>query len=121
MPGFVKAMRRLHKEGLRLVIMSSRLNPHDPYTGEQTEHYRAMAAGNYQYMRSMLDAQGLTFVAVWFREGKPSGFAYVDDRAERYSGRKNAWDAMADRLLLRAGKEDAVFPAYEMEAEWQAT
>jgi hypothetical protein len=115
MPGFVEAMRRLHEEGIRLVIMSSRLNPHDPYTGQRTQQYESMAAGNYQYMRGLLDAHGLTFVAVWHKEGKPSGMVYVDDKAERYSGRKNAWAAMADRILLRAGKEDAVFPAYEME------
>lgn len=115
MPGFVDAMRRLHREGLRLVIASSRLNPHDAYTGEQTRASKAMAAANYQYMRALLDAQGLTYVSIWNKEGKPTGFVYVDDRAERYSGRKNAWAAMEDRILLRAGKEDAVFPAYEME------
>jgi hypothetical protein len=38
--------------------------------------------------------------------------------AERYSGSPRSWDRVTDKILLRLGKEDAVFPplTYEEEA-----
>ena len=110
MPGFVEAMRRFHKAGCIITIDSCRLNPHSPYdVFTRTPYYESMAAGNRQYMRAMLDNAGLTFVILHQGEGKPSGAVYIDDKAERYSGRTKAWEAMADKVLLRLGKEDAAF------------
>lgn len=62
-------------------------------------------------MRDMLDRAGLGFIDIWTKEGKPGGSAYIDDKAERYSGRAKSWDKVTDKILLRLGKEEAVFPA----------
>jgi hypothetical protein len=67
--------------------------------------------GEVQWMRDMLDREGLTFVGIWTKEGKPGGSVYIDDKAERYGGRANSWDRVTEKVLLRLGKEDAVFPA----------
>ena len=115
MPGFVENMRRIHEAGMRIVIFSARLNPHDPYTGQRSARWETEAAANFQYIRSTLDAAGLSFIAIWAKEGKPSGAVYVDDKAERYNGCAKCWDKVTDRILVRLGKEEAVFPAFEME------
>ena len=115
MPGFVKAMRRFHKEGLRLTIFSARLSPWDPWTGQRRDP--SHKAAEIQYVRSMLDREGLTFIDIWDREGKPGGSVYIDDKAERYGGTSKSWDIMTHKVLLRLGKEDAIFPAMAGEAD----
>ncbi len=115
MPGFVKAMRRFHKEGMRITILTARISPWDPWTGARRDP--SHSAMEVQYIRSMLDREGLTFIDIWTREGKPGGSVYIDDKAERYGGNVNSWDAMTNRVLLRLGKEDAVFPAMAGEAD----
>lgn len=114
-PGFVKAMRRFHKEGFRLMIHTARISPWDPWTGARRQ--AAMIAAEVQYIRSMLDAEGLTFIDIWTREGKPGGSVYIDDKAERYGGTVRSWDAVCNKVLLRLGKEDAVFPVMAGEAD----
>jgi hypothetical protein len=109
MPGFVKAMRRFHKEGFRIQIHTARISPWDPWTGRRRDPSHSAAEVNY--IRSMLDDAGLTFVGIWTREGKPGGSVYIDDKAERYGGTVRSWDRVSDKVLIRLGKEDAVFPA----------
>jgi len=111
MPGFVNAMRRFHDAGCRIVIASARLSPYDPWSG--TKRPKAHQTAEVQYMRALLDDAGLTFISIWTLEGKPGGSVYIDDKAERYNPSNNAWKRMADRVLIRLGQEDAVFPAFE--------
>jgi len=111
MPGFVEAMRAFHKAGFRITIFSARLSPYDPWSG--LKRPKAVQAAETQYIRNMLDAQGLTYITIWTLEGKPGGSVYIDDKAERYGGRSTSWRAMQHRVLLRLGKEDAVFPAFD--------
>ena len=67
--------------------------------------------GSCRYIRDMLDAAGLTFTDIWTGPGKPTGFVYIDDRAERYHGRTGSWKAMTRKILMRAEQEDPKFPA----------
>lgn len=113
MPGFVRNMIRLHEAGRRVVIFSARLSPWDPFTF--TRRDPAHTFEETQYVRDMLDRAGLTFVDIWTKEGKPGGSTYVDDKAERYNGCKRCWDKVVDKILARAGQEDAVFPAFNQE------
>jgi len=115
MPGFVRSMRRLHAAGHRLLIFSARLSPYDPFTFRRRppEHL----AEEFQYIRNMLDAHGLSFVAIWKKEGKPGGSVYVDDKAERYTGRPGSWDRVTDKILIRSGVEPAMFPAFDQDAQ----
>jgi len=109
MPGFVKAMRKMHRAGFSLVIFSARISPWDPWTGMRRPKGHSKA--EVQWIRGMLDREGLTFIQIWTKEGKPGGSVYIDDKAERYGGRVNSWDRVTEKVLLRLGKEDAVFPA----------
>lgn len=113
MPGFEKNMRRFHAAGFRILIQSARLNPYDPWTRQERDP--AIVAGEVAWMRSMLDSAGLTYIDIWNKMGKASGSVYIDDKAERYSGHRTSWDRVTDKVLLRLGKEDAVFPAFDLE------
>lgn len=115
MPGFVDAMRRLHKEGIRLIIASARISPYDPWTGQRRDP--AFVAEEIHHIRTMLDHAGLGFIDIWTKDGKPGASVYVDDKAERYGGRARSWDRVRDKILIRLGKEEAVFPAFEMDAD----
>lgn len=108
MPGFVKAMNRLHREGMHIRIFSSRLNPHDPYTGESLD--AEYLAEEVEAMRALLDAHGLNFIDIHTTIGKPSGSVYIDDKAERYDGSKRGWPKVASRIITRLSKEPARFP-----------
>lgn len=114
-PGFVKAMRAFHDEGHALLIHTARLNPYDALTHRERPEY--LVAAEYQYIRSMLDSHGLSFIGIWDKPGKPSASIYIDDKAERYNPSNNAWAAMQHRVLVRLGKTDAEFPAFALEAE----
>lgn len=111
MPGFVDAMRRLHRAGWKLTIFSARLSPWDPWTSMRRppEH----TAAEYQYVRDMLDRHGLTFVDIWTKEGKPGGDVYVDDKAERYGGTAKSWQRVTEKILLRHDGKRPVFPAFD--------
>jgi hypothetical protein len=108
-PGFVEAMRRFHKAGFKLQIFTARISPYDPWTGQRRDP--ALNQAEVAYIRSMLDDAGLTYIDIWQREGKPGGSVYIDDKAERYGGTKRSWDAVCNKVLIRLGKEEAVFPA----------
>lgn len=109
MPGFTEAMFQLHEAGLHIIIDSARLSPLNP--GGRGERDPALVFGEMQYVRNMLDNAGLTFIDIWTGPGKPTGFVYVDDRAERYHGRKGSWKAMVVKILARASVEKPLFPA----------
>lgn len=113
-PGFVDAMRRLHEAGVKLIVASARLSPLSPWTGEDREP--AYILGEIAYIRDMLDAHGLTYMDIWTKPGKPGGSVYVDDKAERYHGRPGSWNALTDKILLRLGAEEPIFPAYDLSA-----
>lgn len=113
MPGFVKNMQRLHRNGWKITIFSARLSPWDPFTFQRRPTH--VVADEINYVREMLDSHGLTYVDIWTKEGKPGGSVYVDDKAERYNPSARAWDRVTARILLRAGQEEAVFPAFNQE------
>lgn len=113
MPGAVEAVFRLHRAGLRLIVHSARLNPYDPWTSRQRP--AAEVEAEAQYIRNTLDAKGLTFVDIWRLQGKPSGSAYVDDKAYRYTGRPGSWRAVTEKLLVTLTDDTAIFPAFDME------
>ena len=113
MPGFVEAVNRLHDAGLQTLIMSARLSPLEP--GSLTERDPALVWGELNYIRRMLDDAGLQQTNIWTGPGKPTGFVYVDDRAERYHGRPGSWRAMTEKILVRAAQEDPLFPAITRE------
>ena len=114
MPGFVRNMKRLNKAGIRIVIQTARISPYDPWTSERRDP--AVVAEEIAYIRDTLDRAGLGFIDIWTKDGKPGGSVYIDDKAERYGGRPGSWDKVTDKVLLRLGKEEAVFPAFDMEA-----
>ena len=117
MPGFEEAMRRLHREGLRLVIDSARFNQRDAYSGVVSSRSIARANSERAYIRAALDGAGLTFVELHDYYGKAPGFMYVDDRADRYTARRTSWKHIADKALIRFGKEEAVFAAMSGEED----
>lgn len=103
MPGAVKAMKNLHKAGFKLVLFSARLSPVNPFDGGERRPGEVMA--ETQKVRDMLDRAGLTFMQIWNRPGKPGGFVYIDDRAERYNGGALSWAKMVNRVKMRAGMD----------------
>jgi hypothetical protein len=112
-PGAIQACQKLHAAGIRLVVFSARLSPWDPFTFIEREP--AIVAEQVQIVRGMLDDAGLTYVDIWTLPGKPGGDVYVDDKAERYNGTPRAWDRLTEKILVRLGKEDAAFPAFDQE------
>lgn len=97
MPGAVDALHDLAKHA-RLTIYSARLAPVYPDGSTRPE---AEAAAEVSYIRQMLDDAGLTMVDIHTSPWKPSAIAYVDDRAERYTGRPGSWKAMKEKLMAR--------------------
>lgn len=115
LPGAREAMKLLHAEGLKLTVFSARLNPYDPHLSiERPKHEVQQDLLN---MRNLLDREGLRFMDIWTLPGKPSGTVYVDDRGLRFNGK---WNKTAEKILLYCGKEEAVFPAFDMEAAAEA-
>lgn len=108
MPGAIEAMREFDRRGYRIVVDSARLNPRDPWSGEERDP--VVMAEERQYVRDTLDAAGLTFVRIHDGRGKPGGSVYVDDKAERYNGNKGSWRRLQEKIVLRLENEDAVFP-----------
>lgn len=110
MPGAVEAIRRFHNAGLHQVVFSARLSPYDPWTHEERDP--ALVESEVQYIRSMLDNAALPFVDIWLKRGKPSGSVYIDDKGERYHARPGSWKTLAEKVMLRLGAEEPVFPAF---------
>lgn len=105
----------MHAAGLHLIVFSARLSPWDPWTSLRRDP--AFVQDEVNYVRHMLDSHGLTFVDIWVKEGKPGGEVYVDDKAERYTGRPGSWKALTEKILLRLGKEIPTFPAFDQTKE----
>lgn len=93
--GAQEAMVELSKCA-ELYVYTSRIAPF--YMDEVTEK-------NYELeirkLRQYLDTRGLGFMKIWDKPWKPMGVAYVDDKAVRYSGRKNAWKYLVPQLQAR--------------------
>lgn len=113
LPGFVEAVNKLQDAGLHTLIFSARLSPYEP--GSLTERDPALVWEEVQYIRDMLDNAGLRSTNIWTGQGKPTGFVYVDDRAERYNGRPGSWRAMTQKILIRAAQENPRFAAVTRE------
>jgi len=103
MPGAVEALKRFNDAGFQVVVHSCRLSPLMP--DHATKRDPAVVRSAVNEVRAKLDDAGLTFVDIYTGCGKPSGIAYIDDRAERYAGRPGSWDKVAKKVLMRAGKE----------------
>jgi len=97
-PGAVDAMKELSTVA-ELYVYTSRIAP--VYMDEVTEK-------NYELeirkLRMWLDDNSLGFMHIWDKPWKPMGVAYVDDKAVRYSGRRNAWRALTPQLMARCGE-----------------
>lgn len=113
MPGAVEAVKAFHRAGFHMKVFTARLTPLNPWTGNPVPP--AHVFEEKQYIRQTLDNAGLTYVDIWDKPGKPSGSVYVDDKGERYGGRPGSWDKLAQKILLRLGAEEAVFPIIEPE------
>lgn len=106
-PGAVEAMNRLHEKGIHLVVHTARIAPVDPW-GERRLPSEVFA--EIQDVRLKLDQAGLTFMPIHTDPWKPGATVYVDDKAERYTGRPGSWDKMVTKLLARCGVPNAPFP-----------
>ena len=100
MPGAVDAMFELHGLGFGLICNSARLNPYNPYSG--TLRPDIEVNNDYALMRKKFDDAGLTFIDIWRGEGKPSCFAYIDDRGIHYTGSPGSWRAVVRIVKARA-------------------
>jgi hypothetical protein len=103
LPGAVAALRKLSSVG-EVVIFSCRVARFQ-FGNEQTLRNPAQVQVERNYIRSMLDAEGLWDITLWLKDYKPPAVAYVDDKAVHYNGRPGAWDALVPKLLIMAGLE----------------
>ena len=111
LPGAVAALRKLSSVG-EVVIFSCRVARFQ-FGSELVLRNPAQVQAERQYIRSMLDMEGLRDITIWLKDYKPPAVAYVDDRAVHYNGRPGAWDALVPKLLIMAGLEP--FPSEEDE------
>ena len=110
MPGAVEAVKDM-LEYAHVIVFSARTRREDPYTGEKLDP--DLVQQEVDYIRRMLDREGLTHVAIWTRHGKPSASVYVDDKGERYNGKTHSWTKMRHKLRTRLHVPDAPFPPWE--------
>lgn len=107
LPGAYEACVAFRAAGHRLVLNSARLNPLDPFTGE--ERAPAVVMGEIQAVRDWLDRHGLNFVEIYTGPGKPGGDIYIDDKGERYAGTPGAWKRLAPKVLARLDESPAFY------------
>jgi hypothetical protein len=101
MPGAVEAMHTFHTHGIPVWVHSCRLSPFMP--DHETERDPAEVQAEILRVRDTLDEAGLPFVGIFTKPGKPSGFVYIDDKAERYGGGANSWKKLVPKVLARRG------------------
>lgn len=101
LPGAVWALSTLSMF-VEVVVFSCRVAPYE-FGDEATLRSPAKVTEEINYIRSMLDSQGLNTITVWTKNYKPPAFAYVDDKGVHYNGRKGAWAALVPKLLIMAG------------------
>lgn len=112
MPGAVKALHDMASYA-NVLISSARLNQMDPWTKEIRP--AEVVQSEYDYIRRMLDREGLHHVGIWNEHGKPSGDLYIDDKGERYNGRKHSWARIAQKTRLRFAQPNGYFPPWTEE------
>lgn len=105
-PGAVDALKQL-VEVAQVVIYTCRIAPVQP--DGKTKRHPARVQAEINNIRAKLDDAGLYTVIIHNQRWKPGGIAYVDDRAVRYTGRKNSWAALVPKLINMTGNyEEAV-------------
>lgn len=106
-PGAIQAMRDLNAAGIHIVLHTSRIAPVNPWGEERQPHevYEEIAR-----VRARLDEAGLTFIHIHTGAGKPGATVYVDDKAERYTGRPGSWRKLVPKLLARCKLPTSEFP-----------
>ena len=109
-PGAIKAMRALNKAGVHLIVHTARIAPVDPYGNPRPQHE---VYAEIQRIRQVLDEAGLSFMQIHTQPWKPGATVYVDDKAERYTGRERSWDKLVPKLLVRCGMPTSEFPPLE--------
>jgi hypothetical protein len=107
MPGAVEALTDMASYAT-VLIWSARLNRWDPWTFENFDD--ATVQKEIDYIRGMLDENGLGHIDIFTLPGKPTASVYIDDKAERYHQRPGSWKAMRDKIRARCGQQDAQFP-----------
>lgn len=112
MPGAVEALKEFTSYA-HVVIWTARINDWDPWSMQDLDP--AHVRDEMQYIRSMLDEAGLTDVEIWTHRGKPTASVYIDDKAERYHQRPGSWRAMRQKVAMRCGKADAMFPPTDLD------
>lgn len=98
MPGAYEAMNDLYAAGYTLRIFSSRCSPKWLNDAGQS------LAKNIKHMLTELEKYGIPHHGV--AQTKEPAIHYIDDRAIEY---KNNWEAISDRLLLRAPAHEHAF------------
>ena len=71
MPNIITRMRLLKEKGCRIIIHTSRINP----------HYAEQREEQLETIRDALDKYGIPYDEIWTGEGKPLACCYVDDKA----------------------------------------
>lgn len=79
LPGAAHALRYLQDKGYELVIFTTRLAHTE--IDEVTPLPIPVWDREYQTIRAMLDAEGLTRVDIWTKPWKPGAKYYIDDKA----------------------------------------
>lgn len=115
MPGAVEAMHRLVSAGIHLVVFTSRIAPVDPWGVPRPEADVHREIAN---VRQWLDEHGLSFMQLHTDPWKPGASVYVDDKAERYTGRPGSWPKLTQKILARCGVPTSEFPPLIREEAW---
>lgn len=100
MPGAKEALHELSKVS-KVLVYTCRIAPVTPLGMERSP---ALVQAEINAIRELLDDAGLYTVEIHNKPWKPYGVAYVDNRAVRYSGTKNAWKRLTPQLLHSIGE-----------------
>lgn len=109
-PGAIEAIKRFLQEGYVVLVHTSRISP---FALDGTNRPSEEVDQSIKEIRDMLDAAGLVSVGIWTKPGKPPHSVIIDDKAERYHQTANAWRKLTEKVLLRLGAEEPLYPEWE--------
>lgn len=82
LPGAANALRGFLAAGREVIIFTARIAPFE--VDEVTPRTFAQVEVEYDYIRRLLDEEGLQAVTIWEHPWKPAALVYIDDKALRY-------------------------------------
>lgn len=103
LPGAVRGLWALTRLG-SVLIYTCRISPMERGT-EDVPRPVAVVQEERNYIRRLLDEQGLHTVRIWDKPWKPSADEYIDNKGRRYLGRPKSWDILADQMQALYGRE----------------